>query len=938
MEALGASPGDMKRAVSLLLLACWCSCSPEPDLAPADRMPLTHLVDRPADLVQLAGTVTELGTACSVELEDLMPQKVGEDLWVVMLPWDPAPGTLEVQDERGTGLSARAQLRDLLDQDGFALQPTCRRYRAAELVRSGGETIAPSFEGPYERGFFRFSTPAATLTHGFTSFLESTSLRLSLRGEAGAELAVVVDGVEVDRVLAADTWETHSVELSLTDGRHRLSLRSKGGEPVRIDVAEIELEHEGGPLLVARHGRGGPWKASYTARRPGERERLWLPSGEGSFWFPAVGGPVTVKASAPGYLAPETASTNRRGETTVLPAGRSDWIHRNVQGWIEIEQPWARLLGEGEDPEQRLFTHELPPPIPAHARRVLARTDLGGDRRAGLWLPVPSSAEFRVEAGAATHLRTSVGVDGEGEALFRITWIQADEELVLDAVRREGGPWLDRDIPLPPSVRGTGILRFETLGEVPLSATFADPRLIASPSKVDRPNVLVYLIDTLRADHLSCYGASNPTSPHLDRLAAEGFFFTDFSAVASWTRPTTATVLTGYYPDWHGMGRESPLPTSLETLAESFAKAGYSTWAAVANVQVAGKGLCFEQGFHRFVDNTGIGADVEQRAAQASSRLLNATAFPWLREHGDEPFFLYLHSLDPHTPYAPPPQAASPFGRDYEGPLREVSLRRATLLEQAELDPADVQYVRDVYDNEIHYQDTQIGELLALLEELELDGNTIVVILSDHGEEFGEHGDWNHGYRMWEELLRVPLIVWLPEPLRRKMDLSPRRIDASVSQVDFLPGLLELAGVRDGFPRQGRSWFPLLRGSEAGLLPYFGEDYQTWEGDEIGAFRRDGHKLIWNVDHGAGSVREMLFDLKQDPGETNDLAETETSLLERLRHERDALGAQAARVRSRLVEAGYPHVLPADAEAAPKVRLDRRAMQELQALGYLGDD
>ena len=459
-----------------------------------------------------------------------------------------------------------------------------------------------------------------------------------------------------------------------------------------------------------------------------------------------------------------------------------------------------------------------------------------------------------------------------------------------------------------------------------------------------RPNVLVYLIDALRADHVSAYGARNLTTPHLDELAADGFLFTDFQAVAPWTRPTTATLLTGYYPSWHGMGKELPLPESMETLAETLRDAGYSTWAATANVQVGGRGLRFEQGFHRFVAQDAVAAALPPGTPAASSDRLHAVLAPWLETNGDEPFFLYVHSLDPHSPYAPPTTAEAPFGRDYDGKLRGEPLRPYRLRELTDqLDDADRRYVEDVYDNEIHHQDRRFQDLLDLLERKGIRDDTVIVVLSDHGEEFFDHGEWDHGYRMWQELLRVPLILWIPPRWRTADERVPRQIDRALSQVDFLPGLLDLLDVEDDFPRQGGNWRGHLRPPPLGtegydFSPILAEDWQTWEGDEIGSYRRGPHKLIWTLDETTGEAREMLFDLDADPRELRDRAGSEPRMVEDLRRLRDDLRRELRVRGDELYRTGRSPVVPPEGRSDEKVRLEADALRELRALGYLGEE
>ena len=569
------------------------------------------------------------------------------------------------------------------------------------------------------------------------------------------------------------------------------------------------------------------------------------------------------------------------------------------------------------------------------------RVAIGEDRREALVFEGTEELALQLELAPGDRLRFAYTVAPEAagaekrRAALRVTWTPLDgERQVLDEILSglSGRPWLERDLPIDDASTGAGTLTFATLSPVGARSVIAEPRVVhADRDEAPRPpNLLVYLIDTLRADRLSCYGAPNPTSPRIDRLADDGFLFERFLAVAPWTRPTTATLLTGYLPDWHGMGKELPLPASLDTLAESLATAGYSTWGAVANPQVGLVELGFDQGFTRFVSLPRV-----ESSPTPSSRRLNDAVLPWIESCSDEPFFLYVHSLDPHTPYRAVDRPR--FARDYDGELAALDLWTKEIEDRAaDFTDEDRTYVTHRYDDEIARQDEELGRLLDSLAAADVLDDTIVVVVSDHGEELGEHGGWNHGYRMWDELLHVPFVLWLPERLRGAERRAPRRIPEALSQVDFLPGLLELLAVEDAFPRQGTSWVPLLSGESAALSPLFGVDYQARVGDEIGAFESARTKLVWRRD-GQELLELELFDLREDPHERRNLARDEPERLERLLAERDRSLAVAATVRERLARAGRSDVLPHDEVATEEVELSEEERRELEALGYAGD-
>jgi arylsulfatase A-like enzyme len=832
--------------------------------------------------------------------------------------------------------------------------------------------------------------PGQAVHHPFLFAVGMARLRVRLHVEDGpVALAVTVDGAKVsEQVLEAGPWTVLEVPLEAALGQRRVGLRledapeEENRDRGKVALLWMELLSCADPGVLVRTEFPDPLEIRLRAELPRREERLAL-SGDGPrrVSLLGLGGPLHLFADPAG--PPLRWRATPRDAWTSLPAAgitvRSEPgpLSLELEGGpatLRVVRPRAELAAEAGEETWRLVdelalgeaaasTGVAEPILEAVTARIAVR----GDRRMAFWLPTDSAVETKVVLAAGDRVRYAAGIPDRRartlagllaedeeighdpapesrQASFRVTWTAEGRPPVeLDHVvgMTDAEPWREREIEIGVSQAGPGVLRFETAcagGGEEVSAAFGDPRVIrAGSSGVRRPNLLVYLIDTLRADHLSCYGARNPTSPNLDRLAAEGFRFERFRAVAPWTRPTTATVLTGYYPSWHGAGKELPLPESLVTLAESLRAAGYSTWAAVTNVQVSAREIGFDQGFHRFLGQEAMQAPDPVSAPH--SRTLHAAIRPWLEKAAGEPFFLYLHSMDPHSPYAPPAAAARPFGRGYSGifadvPLRPFMLRR--LKDQVE--EQDLRYVEDVYDDEIEDQDAQIGSLLETLDELRILDDTVVIVLSDHGEEFLEHGDWNHGYRMWEELLRVPLIVWVPERWREAWQLRPRVVEAPVSQADFVPGVLDLLGVEDDFPRQGRSFFPLLRGESGESRVLYGEDYQTWEGDEIGALVSGRYKLIWTLDRDPPDVRYRLFDLEADPGEQVDLAGARPDLVESLAGLREQVRGELASVRDRLDAAGLSEVVPAEGGAGSKVELPPEEVRLLEALGYVGTD
>jgi arylsulfatase A-like enzyme len=358
-----------------------------------------------------------------------------------------------------------------------------------------------------------------------------------------------------------------------------------------------------------------------------------------------------------------------------------------------------------------------------------------------------------------------------------------------------------------------------------------------------RMNVVLVLIDTLRADHLGCYGYERIETPVMDRLANEGMAFTRAFSTASWTRPSTASLLTSLYPTEHGAisGRpEDMLPESRLTLAEVLQAEGYSTVGILGNDTIRSS-LGFGQGFDTCVDTS----DIPRRNAQLNNlillRALQYTPFRWkfpcdngifpraaeinsaLQEILDvgaqQPFFLYLHYVDPHSPYGSPPPFHRMYDPDYQGTTVAMPEKPLWLLREDASHPPythvpltltkrDLTHLVALYDEDITYMDHHLGQMLKALEGQGLLDNALVIITSDHGEEFLEHGGIEHGETLFDDQVHVPLIFWSRQELPQLVDTN-----GLVSLVDVMPTILEVLGI--AVP-EGLSGQSLVSGDQAG--------------------------------------------------------------------------------------------------------------------------
>lgn len=432
------------------------------------------------------------------------------------------------------------------------------------------------------------------------------------------------------------------------------------------------------------------------------------------------------------------------------------------------------------------------------------------------------------------------------------------------------------------------------------------------------PNLVLVSLDTLRADHLGCYGYGRETSPHLDRLAAEGTRFEHALAQSSWTLPSHMSMLTGLYPPHHGVAlQDQSLPLSRTTLAEVLGDAGYSTAAFTG-----GGYLQREFGYQGFDVFSSL--DHANGRRNAGRVLDRATA--WLDDELPEPFFLFFHTYQAHAPYEPPATHDQFDDPTYGGPVR-VEGRTGPYFRSVHetLDAEDYRHVIAKYDGEVLYTDSVIGRLLALLETRGLGERTVVVVTSDHGENFDDHPAYPIGHQqLYDPVLRVPLLVRGPG--------IPRGVTVSeqVELVDLMPTVLDLLGVDPPLELDGRSLERVLTGPGNEPLedrPAYAE-YHSPRGDVSRSVRTPGWKLLMRgrrSDHGVEMDHEAieLYDLRSDPGERNDLSGRRPTPEDRLR-----------RLMGLWVRRHSADELPR-IEAPAGAALDPELTLKLEALGYL---
>ena len=457
------------------------------------------------------------------------------------------------------------------------------------------------------------------------------------------------------------------------------------------------------------------------------------------------------------------------------------------------------------------------------------------------------------------------------------------------------------------------------------------------------PHIILYLVDTLRADRLGLYGNERETSPAIDALGSKAAVFEHASSQACWTLPSVVSLFTGTYPPTHGvLSNFDRLGPQAETLVEFMHAQGYHTVGFVANT-LGGKGAGLDQGYDEFHEDQSVhDLTPEQVAAGALSTqpLYDwAAAYDW-----NEPVFLYVHTVEPHNPWSGVmhgrpswftgsdadkqhlndilPEQRGLLSARNNGQMKPGDAERLAAL-TAEIEPR-VPDAFSLYDGDVRQANDHLHKLMGMLVGKPGWTSTVVVFVADHGEELYEHGNWFHGQSLYEELVHVPFVLRIPGLTDEGL-----RLAQPVQLIDVPPTLAELLGVAPLAPWQGRSLLPLLRAAHEGRqLPAappvyamrinvdrkFGGD----RGDVETVLREGDWKLIVHHD----TARTSLFDLAADPAEQHDLSAAQPARRQ----------AMLQAVQKRL------HELPKldlRAAAAGDPAADEEKRQHLEELGYV---
>jgi arylsulfatase len=460
------------------------------------------------------------------------------------------------------------------------------------------------------------------------------------------------------------------------------------------------------------------------------------------------------------------------------------------------------------------------------------------------------------------------------------------------------------------------------------------------------PGIVLIVIDALRADHLGAYGYARPTSPSLDALAAEGVLFQEAIAPAPWTLPAMASILTSSYTGQHGVAEKGDvLSRDLDDLASLLRGAGYVTAAFTTNPWLK-RAFGFDDGFDPYYDLDRLGLErhllgvrLRNMALRLMRRIrldpelvpeaedLTGRALRWLRGNSGRPFFLYLHYMDVHAPYDPvaPYHGRICRGHRFDEPDHLLESRFRSGRHAG--DAAVLEHVVELYDEDILATDAAIGRLVSGMAAAGLLATTHLILTADHGEEFYDHGGTTHGRSLYQELIRVPLIVRPARAGGRGAEGRPgagRVVPDRVSTLDVLPTVLDLAGAPRAARIEGISLAGLLGGGEAGPGPrpvgsHLFLDERAWSALLVG-----GEKLIRvrpKASDPAAPSDVKLFRLDTDPAERADAAASDPALTSALLSALD----------------GFEQVwgIPGLGGKRPGEPIDPETLRQLKALGYV---
>ena len=469
---------------------------------------------------------------------------------------------------------------------------------------------------------------------------------------------------------------------------------------------------------------------------------------------------------------------------------------------------------------------------------------------AGLSYPLDVPADGPVlgllaaASGGAATLTVRATIDGAEPKVLAEAPVDAGGEpkpIAVDLAPLPGRV-IRRDLDPP----GAAVPPSSSAVSVPPCPPAAAPLVRLGP--VQARNVILVMIDTLRADHVPPYGRTRVQAKVLDLLAERGATFERFSAVEDWTKPSCATMLTGLYPNTHQTQTDTgSLPSSVRMVTEELKEQGFKTGAFIANGYVSDK-FGFKRGWDQYTNY------IREGKPTIAERVLGDAA-AWIEANKGERFYAYVHTIDPHVPYSPPREFLELYDdQPYDGPIEarkthqqveDIKKKKMSVTER------DKQRLLALYDGEISYHDGHLGSFLKKLDELGILDDTLVIVTSDHGEEFWDHGSVGHGHSIYQELIHVPFfLMW------KNVIPAGVRIGENHDHTCIVPTMFEALGLQppgylEGLSVLGQAMGRQEVGPSAGFSTHQGDRMAVWSGR---------HKFQLS-----GAVRGPLFDLVEAP-------------------------------------------------------------------------
>jgi len=458
------------------------------------------------------------------------------------------------------------------------------------------------------------------------------------------------------------------------------------------------------------------------------------------------------------------------------------------------------------------------------------------------------------------------------------------------------------------------------IGTSSLGLSFEKPPI----RKQEKLNVILIVVDALRANHLGCYGYKRDTSPNIDRLAKEGVLFTSTFSQGGATRIAVPSLFTSLYPSVHKVYTiQDKLPNEFITLVEVLKEYNYIT-AGFSAMPFLKKDYNLNQGFSFYVDKYFYTSNTSKHTQHDS--LVTQNVLGWLDNHSKIPFFIYIHYVGAHGPYLAP----SPFDRifwkqDVNEEMKNfvkrfyASPKRHPLLEGMWPDKHMFDYIISQYDGRIAHIDDLIKTLLKELGRLDLSKNTLVILTSDHGEEFLDHGSYFHENSLYDELIHVPLIMRLPGVVPQG-----KVIPNLVRHIDIMPTILDILDIPYNNPMQGVSLLPLIKGESTPKLEVFSEGHPG--GRHLKGIRTERYKFVEVYTFPTNTYSYELYDLEADPKELNNLVKKRPQEAELLKTRLRDYTLSCEKIRKSILGEGF---------VDKPVILDEESKEQLRSLGYL---